>query len=87
MRLDSNDATARLWLGVTLYWQARYRGAEEAYREAIRLDPTSATAYTFLTDALFKQNRREEAIVTAKKAIELGYDKNHPTFKELGVTP
>ena len=62
---------------VQLYRDHDLPGAEELYRDAIKLDPLYFPSQLNLGILLFKQGRFEEAIKECTKAVSL--DPNHPS--------
>lgn len=59
-------------LGNSRYALGDLKGAEEAFRAAVRYHPDRGAAYNNLAQVLFEQGRREEALEAAKKAVSLG---------------
>jgi serine/threonine-protein kinase len=70
---DPNPAFFYL-LGATRMSQHRYREAEVAYREAIRLKPDWAEAHSNLGAALYRQQRYSQAEAACRKALDLRPD-------------
>lgn len=66
------SVAARLGLGNILYAAGDYRGAEQAYLEAIGNDAKAAAAWNNLAYALAAQGRREEALSAVEKAVLFG---------------
>ena len=58
-------------LGDALSKEERHSDAEAAYRQAIRLDPNSASYRDSLGDALFRQERYADAEAAYREAIRL----------------
>jgi hypothetical protein len=80
------NLTALMGMGYSYYYLGDLGGAESAFREATELHPKSAPAYNNLAYVLFKQGRRQEALVAAKKAVELGgpmKDEAEKTLQEI----
>lgn len=73
-------------LGTTLYALKDYTGAEQSYRNAIGIKDNDANLHANLACALFAQGRKDDATVSAKRAMELGM-KEHWIYKSLGLTP
>jgi hypothetical protein len=61
-------------LGNTLAKLARYDEALVAYKWAVELDPTFATAYSDMADTLEQLGRNEEAQQAREKAKQYGYE-------------
>jgi len=74
---------AQMGLGNSYYAMGDLKGAESAFREATEHHPQSAPAYNNLAYVLFKQGRRQEALVAAKKAVELGGSMKEESEKTL----
>lgn len=68
---EPRGAAAQFNLGVALVQQGRYREAEAAFRQTIRLDPASAESHAFLADILRDTGRYEEAEVAYRTVIRL----------------
>lgn len=58
-------------VGLLRHFHERDAGAEEAFREAIRLDPGHAAAYHELSMLLLRSARFDEALIEAQKALYL----------------
>lgn len=58
-------------LGAIYFAQANYKGAEEAFRESIRIEPDAATAYANLNAALLRQNRSDEALQVLQQGLHV----------------
>jgi len=68
-----------------LYWkQKRYGEAEREFREELKNNPKHAQATAYLGDVLLKTERKEEALVVLKKAVQLRSDLNVPHM-DLGI--
>jgi hypothetical protein len=63
---------ARMGLGNSLYALGELSGAENVFREAVRLYPSSGAAYNNLAQVLWEQNRGTEALEAARRAVSLG---------------
>jgi hypothetical protein len=63
---------ARMGLGNSLYALGELGGAENAFREAVRLRPSSGAAYNNLAQVLWEQSRGQEALEAARRAVSLG---------------
>ena len=62
-------------------------GAERLYRKAIALNPSEGFYHANLARWMVAQNRRNEAMAEAQKAIALGFEGPHPAFDQLGLNP
>ncbi|HVT10751.1 MAG TPA: tetratricopeptide repeat protein [Fimbriimonadaceae bacterium] len=82
--LDPKNDFAWNALGVAFWNEKNYTEAERDFRKAAELDQKDGTYLANLAGALLRLNRKGEAIVEAKKALDLGY-KDHWVFKELGL--
>ncbi|MCX7749754.1 MAG: tetratricopeptide repeat protein [Clostridia bacterium] len=69
-----NSSTLNYNLGLSLSKQGKIDPAILRYREAIRLKPDYAEAYSNLGGLLFQKDLTEEAVKMLKKAIELRKD-------------
>ena len=58
-------------IGISLFKEGDYAGAEREFREAVNLKPDDAESYYKLGEALEKQGKYEEAMPVFQKAIEL----------------
>ena len=74
---DNN--TARINLGLALYYDKKYPEAEKVYREVIAKEKTNATAYNNLGAVLEAQDKKGDALEAYKKAADL--DKNYAEAK------
>lgn len=70
--MDGDDPAAHTALGAAYVIRGENELAVDALQTAIRLNPSSARAFSFLGHALTQSNRFEEAITSHKNAIELG---------------
>ncbi|NNF00051.1 MAG: tetratricopeptide repeat protein, partial [Pyrinomonadaceae bacterium] len=72
IELDYSLAEPHATLGYVLsLYGADFEGAEREYTKAIELNPKYATAYQWYSEFLAAAGRKEEAIKTAKTALEL----------------
>jgi len=72
LELDPNLAEAHASLGLAyLQFKNNPQRAEEEFREAVRLNPSYATARQWYSGSLHAQMRFEEALEHALKAVEL----------------
>jgi len=93
------DAVLRRWpgsLGALLgRGNARYAvgdlaGAEAAYRTALAQHPGAAVAWNNLADVLAAQGARDEALIAARRAVDLGgahAEVYRRTLEEIGGAP
>jgi tetratricopeptide (TPR) repeat protein len=72
IELAENPNEAPLWirLGDTLASMGDFKGATEAFRKALTLNPTNLLYYNYLVKALQYQGRLAEAIEVLQKGIE-----------------
>lgn len=71
---DARDSEAWIVLGMALGSQGRRELAEDAYREAIRLDPSSRVAHHNLGALLSNSGQPESALPLLNRAAALGAD-------------
>lgn len=64
VRLEQNDAEARIALGNTLVWGGEYEAAEHEFRAAVQQMPNNYKARRGLARALFFQRKYDEAFDT-----------------------
>jgi serine/threonine protein kinase/Flp pilus assembly protein TadD len=69
--LDDTLAEARVALGLSMFLDWDFVGAEREIRRGIELNPDSVLAYGFLTYLLWISRRFGEAVAAAKREIEL----------------
>ena len=67
-----DNLPARIGLGNAAYALGDLAGAEAAYREAVRRHPGAADAWNNLAQALLDQHRRDEALMAARRAVDIG---------------
>ncbi|MBV9866555.1 MAG: tetratricopeptide repeat protein [Abitibacteriaceae bacterium] len=86
LALTPGDAEATNGLA-DIYFLSKHDlpGAEKLYRKAMKLDPIDGLYPANLAQCLLAQNRRDEAIVQAKKSISLKFTDAHPVFDKLGL--
>ena len=63
---------ALMGLGNSFYALGNLPGAENAFREAVKIHPDAAEAYNNLAQVLFEQGRKQEALDAARRAVTLG---------------
>jgi tetratricopeptide (TPR) repeat protein len=63
---------ALMGLGNSLYMLGELTGAEEIFRKACRLHPTSGSAFNNLAQVLSELGRRQDALEAAQRAVNLG---------------
>ena len=74
----------QLWQqGETAQSQKKYPEAERIWRQIIQLEPNSAVAFSNLCDALFRQNKLDEALIFCQKSLALD-PKLPETYKNIG---
>jgi cytochrome c-type biogenesis protein CcmH/NrfG len=73
-------------LGLVYRSMVRMPEAEQAYREAIRLEPQEGVHHANLAGTLFELDRRGDALAAAREAIRLGYQ-SHWVYRQLGLRP
>ncbi|MBW3508039.1 serine/threonine-protein kinase [Janthinobacterium sp. NKUCC06_STL] len=73
-----------LQLGIMLYRQADYTGAEQAFRKSIELDPQSANSYAYLNAVLLRLNRNDEALRVLQQGLQL--QPNWELYSNLGTS-
>lgn len=71
----------RMGLGNSAYALGDFAAAETAYRVATLQWPQAAVAYNNLADTLARQKKYREALVPAKRAVQLGGEQ-HETFEQ-----
>jgi tetratricopeptide (TPR) repeat protein len=93
------DAILRRWpdsLGALIgrgnsrYAVGDLAGAEAAYRVALERHPGAAAAWNNLADVLAAQGARDEALIAARRAVDLGgahADAYRRTLQEIGGSP
>jgi tetratricopeptide (TPR) repeat protein len=74
-----DNLTARINLGLALYYDKKYPEAEKVYRDIIARDRNNATAHNNLGAVLEAQDNRAGALEAYRKATEL--DKNYAEAK------
>ena len=68
VRADSSDRDSRYWLAEALRRDRDYRGAEEQFRAAVRLDPGHTDSWMGLTRTLAAVGRNDEAAAVLEEA-------------------
>jgi len=63
---------ALMGLGNSFYALGNLPGAENAFREAVKIYPDAADAYNNLAQVLFEQGRKQEALDAARRAVAIG---------------
>ena len=71
---------------LTYYVHHDAGGAERLYRRAIALK-ADGLYHAELARLLLDQNKHDEALAEANKAIALGYIESNPAFDRLGLKP
>jgi len=87
VRLDPTSDEAWYLLYKACYVQEKWTEAEKAVREAARLRPNDWAYRGNLAAVLYKDGRKEEAIVAARQALDLGMPKDAWILGELSITP
>lgn len=76
--LSAQESYKLILKGNDLYKQQQYQQAEQAYAEVLATDPNNATAKFNQANALYKQNKADEAI---KLLNDLAFKTNDPSVK------
>jgi len=63
---------ASMGLGNSLYALGDLHGAEDAFRVAVKNHPAAAGAYNNLAQVLLEQERKQEALEAAQRAVAIG---------------
>lgn len=72
LALDANLADAYFSLGPPpFFYEWDWSAAEKSYKRAFELNPNNALAHDLYSLYLQSQNRADEAVVEAKRALEL----------------
>ena len=58
-------------VGSILMAQSDYKGAEQAFRDSIRIEPDAVIAYANLNAALLRQNRSDEALQVLQQGLQV----------------
>ena len=69
--LNPKDYRAHVLLGYIYGGQRKLKNASDSFATAIRLQPTDKEVYLLKAQVDFLRNAREEALVAARKAIEI----------------
>ena len=83
VRLDPSLAEAWLLLGQEALGRHEWAEAEKALNEVVRLTPSDPEGHAYLAIALYRQNKRDEAMKHFKEAERLGVDHDHPMYHEI----
>ena len=84
VELDPISVLPRMNLGIVHWFAWRFAEAEVVFRGVVEKDPGFMRAYVFLATSLSFQNRHDEAISTARTAVEIA--KNHAVSRfVLGI--
>lgn len=70
-RFQLNSAEQQNRLGEDLFARGEYQAALEAFRKALRSDPSSAMAFNNLGTVLWQQDRTPEALEAFRQALKL----------------
>ncbi|MGN6294420.1 MAG: tetratricopeptide repeat protein [Chitinophagaceae bacterium] len=76
--ISAQESDKLILKGNDLYKQQQYQQAEQAYAEVLAADPNNATAKFNQANALYKQNKADEAI---KVLNDLAFKTNDPSIK------
>lgn len=71
-------------LGFMYFKMGNYVKAEELFRNSIRLDPESTSAYAYLNAALLRQNRNDEALQVLQQGLQV--KPNWELYTNLGTS-
>jgi superkiller protein 3 len=71
LQRNPNSVVVWDWLGDTLAVMGNFKGASDAFEKAVALEPENAAHYQKLAKALEFQRRYDEAIVAARRLVEL----------------
>jgi tetratricopeptide (TPR) repeat protein len=69
-------------LGTLRFMQARYKDAEQAFRDSIAREPNGVAAYGNLSEALMRQDRADEALQVLQQGLQVR--KNGRLYRNLG---
>ena len=83
LMLCPNDAMTYFYLAVALQFSGRSAEACGAFEECLRLEPQHAAAYSSLGEVFMQMDKRDEAIVASRKAIEI--DPNVYAYSSLAI--
>jgi hypothetical protein len=81
---DKDDFQRTYEKGNKLLNNGAFREAEECYKRAIKLDPTSVKAHTNLGNTYYSSGQKDSAVLEWNTAIKLGPDAPQPQFN-LGL--
>lgn len=76
--ISAQESDKLILKGNDLYKQQQYQQAEQAYAEVLAADPNNTTAKFNQANALYKQNKADEAI---KVLNDLAFKTNDPSIK------
>ena len=81
---DPKNADAMFNLGVLFYKQGEFVKSEVQWRAVIEVTPDDGLCHANLALVLLDSSHKDQAMIEAKKAQELGL-KSHPVFEKLGL--
>lgn len=70
--------------GTMLFRQAKYAGAEQAFRKSIALDPRSTNGYAYLSAVLLRQDRNDEALRVLQQGLQ--FQPHWELYNNLGAS-
>lgn len=73
-----------LMLGIILFRQADYAGAENAFRKSIEFDPQSVNSYAYLNAVLLRQDRNDEALRVLQQGLQ--FQPHWELYNNLGTS-
>jgi Flp pilus assembly protein TadD len=85
--LDPRDANPVYCLGTVYYKRGDWANAEKYYRQAVSLDEKQGQYHAALAGALTQLGRTSEAIASAQRARDLGFNEQWALdlYKSLGM--
>jgi tetratricopeptide (TPR) repeat protein len=83
LRINPNNIRAHIGLGTVFFRRNDFARAETEYRDALRLDPVNGQCHVELAGALYMLGRKQEAMDSARKSLQLGFSADHWVLREL----